>query len=124
MFEIASINPTGLPRNPAFSEAVSVIGADRTIYIGGQNGIGADGAVVADELAAQTTRALENARLVVAESGARLEDIVFWTFQIVAGQLLAAAFAAFQSVWGTRLARPPSPSPSCPRPRTRPSSST
>jgi hypothetical protein len=27
---------------------------------------------------------------------------VFWTIQIVAGQPLAAAFTAFQGVWGTR----------------------
>jgi enamine deaminase RidA (YjgF/YER057c/UK114 family) len=38
-------NPAGLPRNPAFSQAVSVEGPTRTIYVGGQNAVDADGTV-------------------------------------------------------------------------------
>jgi hypothetical protein len=41
------INPEGLHRSPAFSQAVVVEQPTKTIYIGGQNGVDADGKVVA-----------------------------------------------------------------------------
>jgi enamine deaminase RidA (YjgF/YER057c/UK114 family) len=40
------INPEGLHRSPAFSQAVVVELPKKTIYIGGQNGVDADGKVV------------------------------------------------------------------------------
>ena len=39
------INPEGLHRSPAFSQAV-VVEQPKTIYIGGQKGVDADGKVV------------------------------------------------------------------------------
>jgi enamine deaminase RidA (YjgF/YER057c/UK114 family) len=102
MSEVGRINPEGLPHNRAFSQGVSISGQARMILVGGQNGVGADGAIAADDLGGQTVQALTNVELVLAEGGARLEDVVFWTIQIVAGQPLEPAFAAFHSVWGTR----------------------
>jgi enamine deaminase RidA (YjgF/YER057c/UK114 family) len=43
--KITHINPEGMHKNPAFSQAVVAEGG-KTIYIGGQNGVGADGTVV------------------------------------------------------------------------------
>jgi hypothetical protein len=40
------INPEGLHRSPAFSQAVVVERPAKTIYIGGRNGVDADGKVV------------------------------------------------------------------------------
>lgn len=102
MVEIAHLNSEALPRNPAFSQAVSVTGRARTIYVGGQNAVAADGAVVGDDAGTQTVHALANLELVLAEAGARLEDVASWSVSLVAGQSLPAAFAAFQDVWGTR----------------------
>jgi enamine deaminase RidA (YjgF/YER057c/UK114 family) len=46
------INPKGLHRSPAFSQAVVVEQPTKTIYIGGQNGVDADGKVVGPGVAA------------------------------------------------------------------------
>lgn len=91
----------GRPANPAFSEAVSVAGNVRTVYVGGQNGVGPDGVLGAD-LAAQTVAALHNLESVLGGAGAKLEDVVSWSVLVVAGQPLGAAFGAFQEVWGER----------------------
>jgi enamine deaminase RidA (YjgF/YER057c/UK114 family) len=91
-----------LPGNPAFSQAVSVQGPTRTIYVGGQNAVEADGTVASQDLAAQTTRALQNLELVLADAGARLEDVVSWSILVVAGQPLGEAVAAFQQAWCAR----------------------
>lgn len=96
------LGPAGLPRNPAFSQAVSVEGPARTIYVGGQNAVDADGTVASQDPAAQTARALQNLELVLADAGARLEDVVSWSILVVAGQPLSQAFAGFQQVWGAR----------------------
>lgn len=102
MLKVDHLNPPELPRNPAFSQGVSVAGPARTIYVGGQNAVAADGTVVGDDLGTQTTRALENLAAVLAEAGAGLEDVVHWSLAVVAGQPLAGGFAAFQRTWGTR----------------------
>ena len=77
-------------------------GPTRTIYVGGQNAVEADGTVASQDLAAQTTRALQNLELVLADAGARLEDVVSWSILVVAGQPLGEAVAAFQQAWGAR----------------------
>jgi len=68
----------------------------------GQNGIGPDGATVPGGLDEQTAQALNNVEQVLSDAGGGLEDIAFWTIQIVQGQPIAEAFTAFQRVWGTR----------------------
>jgi len=103
---ITHLNPSGLPRNPGFSQAVAVDGPTRTIYVGGQNAVEPDGTVSSSDAGEQTRRALGNLELVLSEAGARLADVVSWTILMTAGQPLQAAFAAFQEVWGTRGAPP------------------
>jgi enamine deaminase RidA (YjgF/YER057c/UK114 family) len=99
-------NPAGLPTNPAFSQAVSVQGPARTIYVGGQNAVAAGGSLVGDDAAAQTARAMENLETVLADAGARLDDIVHWVITVVEGEDLGGAFGVFQRVWGER-GKPP-----------------
>jgi enamine deaminase RidA (YjgF/YER057c/UK114 family) len=43
---VQHINPEGLHKNPAYSQAVVVSGAAKTVYVGGQNAVDASGAVV------------------------------------------------------------------------------
>ena len=43
---VRHVNPEGLHRSPAFSQAVVVEQPAKTIYVGGQNGVDADGKVV------------------------------------------------------------------------------
>jgi enamine deaminase RidA (YjgF/YER057c/UK114 family) len=103
---ITHLNPDGLPANPAFSQAVVVEGAARTIYVGGQNAVTADGTVDGDDIGTQTTRALRNVELVLHAAGAELADIVSWTIYVVQGQPLGPGFAAFQQVWSPEDAPP------------------
>ena len=45
-FAITHLNPEDMHINPAFAQAVIVEGAARTIYVGGQNAVSADGQIV------------------------------------------------------------------------------
>jgi enamine deaminase RidA (YjgF/YER057c/UK114 family) len=86
-------------QSPAFSQGVVVESPTRTIYVGGQNGVGPDGQVVGDTLLEQSVRAFENLRTVLEEAGAGLKDVVTWTITVVEGQSIADGVAAFQQVW-------------------------
>ena len=104
---VTHVNPKEMHSNPAFSQAVVVAGAAKTIYVGGQNAIDADGQIVgAGDLAAQTEQTLRNIETVLKASGAGRDDVVKWTILVVQGQDINAVFAAFQRVWGAS-ARPP-----------------
>jgi enamine deaminase RidA (YjgF/YER057c/UK114 family) len=94
------INPGTLARNPGFTQAVVVEAPGKTIYVGGQNAISADGRIVGDTLAEQATQALDNLRAALTAAGATLHDVVRWTVAIVEGQPVAEGFAAFQKAWG------------------------
>jgi enamine deaminase RidA (YjgF/YER057c/UK114 family) len=100
------LNPESLARNPAFTQAVVVEGAAKTIYVGGQNAVLADGTVVGGTLAEQARQALLNVQAALAAAGATLHDVVRWTIAIVDGHPPAAGFAAFREAWGD-AANPP-----------------
>ena len=97
------LNPPGLARSPAFTQAVAVDGPHRTISVGGQNAVDADGhAVGHGDLAAQSRQIFANLERALAAGGAGLEHVVKWTIHIVAGVDPRPAFAVFQEVWGQR----------------------
>jgi enamine deaminase RidA (YjgF/YER057c/UK114 family) len=102
------LSPDGLVRSPAFSHVAVVTGPVRTIYVGGQDAITADGEIVGKgDLGAQTTQILANIETALAAAGAGLEHVVKWTVFVVDGQPVGPAFAAFQRAWGDRAAPPP-----------------
>ena len=97
------LNPDGLPRNPAFSNVAVVSGSVRTIYIGGQDAVDAEGNIVGiGDLAAQTEQVLRNLRTALTAAGAEPEHVVKWNVLVVEGQDFASGYAAFQQVWGDR----------------------
>jgi enamine deaminase RidA (YjgF/YER057c/UK114 family) len=101
------LNPDGLPRNPAFSNVAVVSGTVRTIYIGGQDAVDADGRIVGiGDIAAQTEQVLRNLRTALTAAGAGPENVVKWNVFIVDGQDFATGYAAFQRVWGTPVEPP------------------
>lgn len=105
--DIQFLNPDGLHRNPAFSQAVSVEGRTRTVYVGGQNGVDAEGRIVGEgDIGAQSRRAYANIEIALAAAGATFDDIVKWTVLAVDGQPLEPGFVAFQEVWGDRTQTP------------------
>lgn len=95
------LNPEGMHRNPAYSQAVSVSGPAKTVYIGGQNAVDAAGNIVGKgDLAAQVAQVLRNLELALAGAGAKPQHVVKWTLYIVQGQDVREGFAAFQKAWG------------------------
>ena len=97
------LNPDGLIRNPAFSNVAVVSGNVRTIYIGGQDAVDAEGNIVGvGDIAAQTEQVLLNLRTALAAAGAGPEHVVKWNVLVVEGQDFATGYAAFQRAWGDR----------------------
>jgi enamine deaminase RidA (YjgF/YER057c/UK114 family) len=100
------LNPESLHSSPAFSQAIAVSGATRTIYIGGQNGVGPDGLVVGDTLGEQTRQVLRNVRAILDEAGATPDDVIQWRIAAVDGHPIEEGFGAFQEEWPA-VANPP-----------------
>ena len=67
MTSVQRLRPAGLVNSPAFSHVAVVPPGATTIYVGGQNAVDADGALVGgDDMAAQSVRALANAKTALA----------------------------------------------------------
>jgi enamine deaminase RidA (YjgF/YER057c/UK114 family) len=99
--EVTYLNPETLHTNPAFTQVIIVTGPARTIYIGGQDAVDAQGNIVGKgDLAAQTHQVLLNVRSALTAASARLEHIIRWNVYLVQGQSLQAGFTAFQQFWG------------------------
>lgn len=97
------LNPKGLHQNPAFTQVVSVSGSAKTVYVGGQNALDANGEVVGKgDLAAQTEQIFRNLDLALGAAGARLEHVVKWTIYVVQSQDIRSGFGVFGRVWGER----------------------
>ncbi len=98
---VEHLNPDGLPKSPAFSNVVAVSGNVKTVYVGGQNAVDADGTIVgACDIGAQADQVFANLRTALAAAGADLHHVVTWTIHVVQGQPLHPGFAAFQRAWG------------------------
>ncbi|MFC4554899.1 RidA family protein [Georgenia faecalis] len=100
------INPESLHSSPAFSWVVRVPAGFDTIHVGGQNGVGPDGAVVGPGMSEQTHQALANLRTCVQAAGAEVTDVVKWTIHYVEGADLQAGLAAFGQFWPSEAAPP------------------
>ena len=93
------INPEGVHRSPAFSQAVVVEQPARTIYVSGQNGVDAEGKVVGPGMGEQALQAFRNLATILESEGASLASIVHWTIAVVEGNAFDEGVAAFQQVW-------------------------
>jgi enamine deaminase RidA (YjgF/YER057c/UK114 family) len=96
---VRHVNPEGLPHSRAFSQAVVVEQPTKTIYVGGQNGVDADGKVVGPTVGEQARQAFRNLATILESEGASLANIVHWSIAVVDSQALGEGFAAFQEVW-------------------------
>lgn len=104
---VTHLNPEGLHRNPAFTQAISVRGPHTAIHVGGQNAVDADGNIVGEgDIGLQAAQVAQNLKTVLAAAGARPENVVKWTVYAVHGQPIGPAMGAFQQVFG-RLEEPP-----------------
>lgn len=97
MNSIEHMNPEGLYTNPAFSQLVVTKGTGKTIYIGGQNAVDAQGATVGKgDIAAQTTQVMQNIETALTACGAGWDNVVKLTIIIMHGQDLRIGFQAAQ----------------------------
>ena len=100
---VQHLNPEGLHNNPAFTQAILLPAGARTLLIGGQNAVDANGQVVGkDDIAAQTTKALENLQLCLKAGGARLEQLVQVKLYLKGDVDLRPGFGAWMAVCGQR----------------------
>jgi enamine deaminase RidA (YjgF/YER057c/UK114 family) len=100
---VQHLNPATLHHNPAFSQAVAVSGAVKTMYIGGQNAVDTAGAIVGQgDIGAQTEQVMQNLQVALAAGGASLEHVIKWNIYLVQGQPLQPGFAVFQRIWNRR----------------------
>jgi 2-iminobutanoate/2-iminopropanoate deaminase len=99
MSTVTHINPPELHTNPAFSQG-TLVEAGPTLYIGGQNGVDADGNIVDGGLGEQTARALRNLLAVLAAAKAGPEHVVKMNVYLVADADINEGFAATRQVWG------------------------
>jgi len=102
---IQRINPEGMMKNSAFSQAVTTYGYGKTIYIGGQNAVNADREIVGNDIEIQTGQAMQNVQTALSACNAGFEHLVKLSIYIVQGQNPVAAFQASQKFLGT--ANPP-----------------
>ena len=93
------VNPEKLHRSPAFSQAVVVEQPAKTIYIGGQNGVDADGKLVGSTVGEQARQVFRNLATILESEGATLANIVHWRIAVVEGNSFDEGVAAFQEVW-------------------------
>jgi 2-iminobutanoate/2-iminopropanoate deaminase len=97
--KITHINPDGLYKSPAFSQAVMAEGG-KTVYIGGQNGILPNGTMAGDTLASQTEQAYKNIIEILKTVGASQVNVVKQNIYVVKGQDIRNGYAATQKFWG------------------------
>jgi 2-iminobutanoate/2-iminopropanoate deaminase len=97
--KITHINPDGLHKSPAYSQAVMAEGG-QTIYIGGQNGILPDGTMAGNNLASQTEQAYKNIIEILKTVGASQANVVKQNIYVVKGQDIREGYAATQKAWG------------------------
>ena len=95
---VTPVDPPDLPVSPAFAQGM-VVEAGRTLYVGGQNGTGADGALL-EGLEAQTAQAMRNLLAVLAAAGTGPDLVAKLTIYLDPAVDPAEAFAATRAVWG------------------------
>jgi enamine deaminase RidA (YjgF/YER057c/UK114 family) len=104
---VEHLNPDGLHKNPAFTQAVVVSGNVKTVYVGGQNAVDGSGRIVGQgDIKAQSEQVLENLETALAAAGAKLDHVVKWQVSIVQGQSPLPGFEAFRRAWADRGAPP------------------
>ena len=98
--EIRYINPDDMAKSQGYSHGISVTGDHKTIYVGGQNAIDANGNLVGkDNLKQQTEQVLASIEKILESDGAKFENVVKFNIHILQGQNPQEGFQAFQEKW-------------------------
>ncbi|MBO9154145.1 RidA family protein [Chitinophaga sp. GCM10012297] len=104
---VKPLNPEGMLRSPAFSQAIVTEGPGKTIYIGGQNAVNEKGETVGgNDFKAQTEQVMKNIATVLAAAGTTFDNVIKLTICAVQGNDLRAGFEAAQPFM-SKTAPPP-----------------
>jgi enamine deaminase RidA (YjgF/YER057c/UK114 family) len=100
-FKVEHKSPEGLFASKAYSQAITVSGNAKTIYIGGQNAINSKGELVgAGDLESQTKQALNNIATILASENADFSNMIKLNIYLQNGSDPGIGFKAFQEVVG------------------------
>lgn len=106
-FKVEHKRPEGMYNSSVFSQAIAVSGNSKTIYIGGQNAVNAQGEVIGkNDLALQTKQIIENIKFILSTEQATFNNVVKLNIYLVQGCDPRIGMSAFQEILGT-LKNPP-----------------
>lgn len=98
---LTHINPGSMHHNPAFSQA-TLVDSGRIVFIGEQNGVDADGAIVPGGAAAQAVQAVEQVKAILAEVGVDTSAVakltVYYSKDVELDDIIGPAMQS----WGTQ----------------------
>lgn len=98
---LTHINPESMHHNPAFSQA-TLVDSGRILFIGEQNGVDADGAIVPGGPAAQAVQAVEQVKAILADVGVDTSAVakltVYYSKDVQLNDILGPAMQS----WGTQ----------------------
>lgn len=100
---LTPVDPPELFTSPAFPQGM-IVPAGPLLFVGGQNGVDAEGALVDGGLGPQTEQALRNVLAVLAEAGSGPEHVAKLTIYLSPEVDPNAAYAASAAVWRHRTA--------------------
>lgn len=100
-------NPKGLYDSKFYSQIVTVSGRGKTIYVGGQNAVNAEGEVVGEgSLELQTKQALRKIKIALESENATFDNVIKLNIYLVDGCDPAEGVRAFRETVGD-LKNPP-----------------
>ena len=100
---ITPVDPEELHRSPAFPQGM-IVPSGPTLYVGGQNGVDAEGELVDGGLGPQTEQALRNVLAVLAAAGTGPEHTAKLTIYLDPSVDPNDGYAASARVWTHRTA--------------------
>ena len=103
MANLVHINPDGMLKSPVFSQGIIYPANARVLVIGGQDGVDESGKVVADDLAGQTAKAVDNLIRVIEAAGGTIENLVRVALYIKGADTdIRPGFEEWMKRWGNR----------------------
>ena len=98
---ITRLNPAGMLKSPAFSQAIKVKGNGSTIYVGGQNAVNEKNEVIGKgDVKKQTEQVLKNITVALKAGGADWENVIKLSIYIVQGQNAKDMYEYYQKFLG------------------------
>ena len=96
---LSHINPKTMHHNPYFSQA-TLVDSGRLLFIGEQNGVDADGAIVPGGAVAQAVQAVEQVKAILADVGADTSAVAKLTVYVGKDVELDDVIGPAMQSWG------------------------